>query len=192
MRRLAFTGCLALLALGLLTVPSAALADGRWTTTPPRDATSLLDRFAIDSTDGRWTSMVAGDVDGDGRDDVLAGPGQYSGDWSRYWVVPSRRPFGDALELGSTRGGLHIMSSRRTMRGWPKPAGDIDGDGRGDFVLMTRSGALVVFGRASGTFDLDAPEAEAMRLDLGYRVRHLPGRRPERRRTRRPRLPPVP
>lgn len=123
----------------------------------------------------------AGDVDGDGFDDFLVGAAEAGGDAGRVYVV-----FGgtehESFELDPTpsAGARHAVingSGSEALGTAVSAAGDLDGDGLGDFLLgapgepgAAEGRAYVVFGRArselsgsiadlvsAGGFTLDHP-----------------------------------
>lgn len=106
---------------------------------------SLLHRFEGSPGDGMGTAVSsAGDVNDDGGVDVLIGAGRADG------------------AIGVDAGAVYVMSGRtfapiRTLRGEDAGgrfgsaadlAGDLDGDGRGDFVIGARDSGPFKNGRA--------------------------------------------
>ncbi len=103
----------------------------------------------------------AGDVNGDGLDDLLigardAGPASLSLSGSSYVVFGRATGFAATLELSSLDGmnGFEIRGKAVGDRsGWSvSSAGDVNGDGRADIVIGSRSGSTeshVLFGASS-------------------------------------------
>ncbi|PXW89873.1 FG-GAP repeat protein [Nitrosomonas sp. Nm84] len=128
----------------------------------------------------------AGDVNGDGYDDVIVGAfradssGDYSG--SSYVVFGKASGFDATLNLTSLDGsnGFRLDGIRDDKAGVSvSSAGDVDGDGFDDVIVGTSYGGYVVFGRASG-FDavLDLSELDGnngVRID-GATYSNISGR----------------
>jgi hypothetical protein len=109
---------------------------------------------------GGYSVSSAGDVNGDGVDDLLIGaPDSRSGGPSAAYVVfgtPGPRPA--SFDLGSVDGsnGFRISGATNELLGFiVTPAGDVNGDGFDDVFLGARStsfvgAAYVVFGKSGG------------------------------------------
>ncbi|MBM3677380.1 MAG: hypothetical protein FJW96_05780 [Actinobacteria bacterium] len=146
-----------------LVLPAATVASP--SALPPQaGVVDLLTQANVRIVGGRigsWAGFsvaAAGDVDGDGRNDVVVGaPGGRKG---AAYVVFGRRQLGtvDLSNLGNR--GFRIVGAAGTSVGASVAGlGDVNGDGRGDLVVGApyavrpgrgRSGAaFVVFGKAS-------------------------------------------
>jgi Bacterial Ig domain/FG-GAP repeat/Bacterial cadherin-like domain len=112
------------------------------------------------------TVASTGDVNGDGIDDIIIGPGNGLGGnlfdvGEAYVVFGSKDGFPDATDLSSLDGdngfilfvpGVEMLGTTQANR-----AGDINGDGIADMVISTKPGAFggegaiyVIFGRPGG------------------------------------------
>ncbi|MBP7112836.1 MAG: FG-GAP repeat protein [Nitrosomonas sp.] len=154
----------------------------------------LLDGVAEGDTSG-WSVSNAGDVNGDGFDDVIIGAfladsnGYWSG--SSYVVFGKASGFGATMELPSLDGsnGFRLDGVTNDFSGASvSNAGDVNGDGFDDLIVGApsaepngfRSGSsYVVFGKASGfdaTMDLSSLDgSNGFRLD-GVAERYSSGR----------------
>jgi hypothetical protein len=104
----------------------------------------------------RWgVNVAAGDIDGDGRDEILtgAGPGAVFGPHVRGW---------DYYGLGGTRPirGVSFFAYGTLRRGVNVACGDIDGDGIAEIV--TGAGPGDVFGSHVRGFDYDGAAVAAI------------------------------
>lgn len=100
-----------------------------------------------------FSVAAAGDINGDGRDDLVVGARFANTNGSSYVVFGRSTPFPATFALSALSGsdgfrldgGAGINSSGFTV----SPAGDINGDGRSDLLIGSTSGAHVVFGRST-------------------------------------------
>ena len=124
---------------------------------------------------------AAGDVNADGRGDVVVTAGALRGWFTTKaegdaWIVFSSARTGtlDLTSLGDA--GVEVKLPGGEMPYFPAGVGDLDGDGRADVGLgvpyaghngRTRSGSTyVVFGRTEpGTIDVTAPDAPVLTID---------------------------
>jgi len=154
----------------------------------------LLDGVAEGDTSG-WSVSNAGDVNGDGFDDVIIGA--FLADSNGYWSGSSYVVFGKASGLGATMelpsldgsNGFRLDGVTNDFSGASvSNAGDVNGDGFDDLIVGApsaepngfRSGSsYVVFGKASGfdaTMDLSSLDgSNGFRLD-GVAERYSSGR----------------
>ena len=130
--------------------------------------------------DGTGSTVAgAGDVNGDGRPDVIVGTGdpQATGTSSAYIVFGKAST--DPVKLGALGAGGFRITGAATFQGSAPPvsgAGDVNGDGLADVIVgapaASNNGrgdsgsAYVVFGKAStGTVDLTALGSAGFRID---------------------------
>src|SRR4051794_28035999 len=133
-----------------LGVPSSAVADSLWTS-----ATWPLSRIGqqhvvypplpTESVGYTLAAASAGDVNGDGLDDVVAGfatppPG-------KNYVTFSRRDGGTIDATGTDGFRIDLRYQHRP----PTAAGDTNGDGLDDVAVYADRGTQVVFGKADST-----------------------------------------
>lgn len=140
-----------------------------------------IDLAALDGTDGfrlvgvaaadnsGWSVAGAGDVNGDGVDDVIVGTSQYSGAGASYVVFGSDTGFAASLDLAALDGGNGFLigginpgdNAGFSVDG----AGDVNGDGIDDLIVGAPNAngfageSYVVFGTTVGfpaAFDLTA------------------------------------
>ena len=139
---------------------------------------------AVSGDEAGYSVAGAGDVNGDGRADVVVGA-PFADDYLKASVGTAHVVFGKATstsvdldDLGT--GGFRILGVVAQDRTGMDVAGagDVNGDGRPDVVVSSRyagrndrfesGGAYVVFGKATSvTVDLNAPDAAAFRIDGG-------------------------
>ncbi|ALQ50861.1 VCBS repeat-containing protein [Nitrosomonas ureae] len=117
-----------------------------------------VDLSSLDGSDGfrleKSKVSAAGDVNGDGFDDVIIGAGNYS-----YVVFGRASGFDAEVDLsnldGSNGFGLHRVDSGRLVINTVSPAGDFNGDGFDDVIVffdtvLGKSDGYVVFGKSTG------------------------------------------
>jgi hypothetical protein len=128
-----------------------------------------------------WAAAGGGDVNGDGRDDLLIGAPDAANHAGRAYVVFGAADFPDALNLGALNGGNGFVltgSAANTATGAAVALADVNGDALDDVLLgapMAGSGsdrfagaAYAVFGRPSfgAAVDLAALDTAAgLRFD---------------------------
>jgi hypothetical protein len=103
-----------------------------------------------------FANLPAGDVDGDGRGDLLVARGGDSGE--AYALLPGRVLAAAGSELNLTRPPAGTTLFRRAAQGEALASrahaagGDFNGDGRADLAFLSGDGARIalVFGRAGG------------------------------------------
>ena len=127
-----------------------------------------------------------GDVNGDGRPDLLAGAPRLDGTGRRDAggaIVRFLGRVGRHVAMDPSRGGLRIIGPVADGRagGTAFSAGDVNGDGLDDVALSARGpragerSLYVVFGRrTSGTIDLARLGASGYRVDIPSRVSAAP------------------
>jgi len=103
-----------------------------------------------------WSVASAGDINGDGFDDLIIGSWYaYEGVNTSYVVFGKASGFAANIELGTLNGtnGFQVMGSTQHSGLSVASAGDVNGDGFDDLVLGDPDGFgrnIVVFGKASG------------------------------------------
>lgn len=146
----------------------------------PRETTSLATTprrgFSIygPSGDDHANAARAGDVDGDGLDDIVVGaPGADEG-WGRSYVVFGKHERDD-VDLADFDAGVQGDDGYRIddAPAWSVgPAGDTNGDGLDDFFLSTGGLVYVLRGKAD-TVPVDLSMFDyGLQGDAGYRIRY--------------------
>ena len=139
------------------------------------DGTNGFILNGIDTGDrSGWSVSSAGDVNGDGYDDLLIGAsyadpnGNGSGETYVVYGGPTRRAQGGVLDLGALDGtnGFILNGNAFDYSGWSvSSAGDVNGDGYDDLII----GAYWADGQAGKTYVVyggaSAPGSDGM-LDL--------------------------
>jgi len=127
-------------------------------------ALAAADGFFVQGADGSNLTgealSSAGDVNGDGFDDILIGQPRFNSYSGRaYLLFGSAAGFGgvDLDDLDPAEG---IVLTGTTSNEWTgydlSSAGDLNGDGFDDFIVGTSAGrAYVLFGKESGLADLE-------------------------------------
>lgn len=124
-----------------------------------------INGFRIDGTTSGGEAGVsvsrAGDINGDGIDDLIVGA-QRAAPYGAAYVVFGRstNSFGSAISVGSLDGtnGFRIDGIGRTGRS-VSDAGDVNGDGIDDLIVgsyrvgQMRGESAVIFGRSDGSFN---------------------------------------
>jgi hypothetical protein len=130
----------------------------------PADRAAFPTYSSPDGTPMMWAG-AAGDVNGDGRDDVVASVVPYDEGWSARgaWVLftpPAGTRYAEAV---GSRPGFQITGLWGDSQ--VGPAGDVNGDGLGDVAVASWSTVAVIFGkRDRATVDVEELGA------AGYRI----------------------
>jgi hypothetical protein len=135
-------------------------------TGPRRSEDDAHASFIAEGVDDFGVAAPAGDVDGDGFDDLLLSAAPRIGDW---WIRPSSPREHWLVRGGPERfaGGLDVrgLGTRIVARG-VVAVGDLDGDGRDDLAILDApgSGSRLLAGRSEWPPALD-PSAFGPRLE---------------------------
>ena len=140
------------------------------------------------TTAAGWSISDAGDVNGDGLNDVVLSSPTYGARDGRAYVIYGKST-GATVEvsnlpaLGASNSNGFMITADTTFDGTATPAlasvssGDINGDGYSDLVLgawymgpaATRGGALVIYGNSTNT-SLDISTVTATGSGRGFRI----------------------
>ncbi|MFC1528880.1 Ig-like domain-containing protein, partial [Candidatus Latescibacterota bacterium] len=146
----------------------------------PSNAT-LIKIAGEDSLDYAGNSLTTGDINGDGKEDIILGAYKtYDGRGATYVVFGSATIFNkDSIDLNTSSGILKIIGkSVVDWSGYSVAAGDIDGDGYDDVIIGAHKGdplerinageVYVIFGNATlhttGEIDLSGSTPDVTRI----------------------------
>ena len=128
--------------------------------------------FMVDGV-GSGQSASAGDVNGDGTDDIVIGDIYANKAYVVFGKADGATVHASDLALETSRQGFVVTDSRTNdyLGVQATGAGDVNGDGLGDMILASYSGAAyVVFGKAGGgTVDVATLAADGNGFEI-----HLP------------------
>ncbi|HEY9603393.1 MAG TPA: FG-GAP and VCBS repeat-containing protein, partial [Allocoleopsis sp.] len=111
--------------------------------------------FAINGVNTQFDSVSsAGDINGDGFDDIIIGSHFSSPSGKGYVVFGSAEGFSAALDLSSLNGSngfvINGINTGNFSRGSVSLAGDVNGDRLDDILISTGGNNYVVFGKTGG------------------------------------------
>lgn len=109
-----------------------------------------INGFAADTNNGDSVSN-AGDINGDGFDDVIIGA-NYARAVQSHVIFGQSSGFASSIDVNTLDGtnGFEVNGSSNTSVSTVSDAGDFNGDGFDDFIVGSSDGGHVVFGQASG------------------------------------------
>jgi hypothetical protein len=164
---------------------------------PPEGTVTVIQGAANDDWSG-WSVSSAGDVNGDGIDDLIIGapfadPNSRRGAGASYVVYGQAGGLGATLDLNSPpAGNVTVIQGAAAFdgSGWSvSDAGDVNGDGIDDLIIGAPFAALntqlqsgvsyVVYGQAGGlgaTLDLNSPAAGTVTVIQGGSTADQSGR----------------
>ena len=119
------------------------------------DGTNGFTAFGTNRTNSGISVASAGDINGDGFDDLAIGADLFNTGFGRIYVIyGSASGFSGTLNLGDIDGangfGITSLTSQNALGTAVSPLGDLNGDGVDDLLISDRADAFVLFGDPAG------------------------------------------